>query len=122
MAIAGNQTQAAIAALRRIGVEADVFGSSEAWGVEKPAPEFFARLAAEAGVVASDIAYVGDRVDNDVVPARRAGMVAVFLRRGPWGMIHAARLEATSADLRIESLDELPEALSRVLPADNGGR
>jgi FMN phosphatase YigB (HAD superfamily) len=122
VAIAGNQTQAAIAALRRIGVEADVLGSSEAWGLEKPAPEFFARLVAEAGVVASDIAYVGDRVDNDVVPARQAGMVAVFLHRGPWGMIHAARLEANSADLRIESLDEMPEALSRALPADDGGR
>jgi hypothetical protein len=43
-----------------------------------------------------------------------AGMLAVFLRRGPWGYLHALRPEAAEAGLRIESLAELPEALARV--------
>jgi FMN phosphatase YigB (HAD superfamily) len=30
---------------------------------------------------------VGDRLDNDIRPALAAGMVAVFLRRDPWGYI-----------------------------------
>ena len=59
----------------------------------------------------AEIAYVGDRVDNDVVPAATAGMVAVFLRRGPWALLHARRPEASVARLTIDSLDELPEAL-----------
>ena len=86
---------------------ADVVGSSARWGVEKPAPAFFARVVDELGVRASAIAYVGDRVDNDVLPAKRAGMFAVHIRRGPWGYLH----DASGADAQIDSLDELPGVL-----------
>jgi FMN phosphatase YigB (HAD superfamily) len=120
LALAGNQIQGALDALRGLGVEADVMASSEAWRVQKPAPEFFARLIEACGVPAAEIAYVGDRVDNDVLPAKEAGIVAVFLRRGPWGVIHAAWPEAAHADLRIENLDELPDALSRLARAGGG--
>src|SRR4029450_453905 len=51
---------------------ADFVGSSASWGVEKPAPAFFERIVAETGVDPGEIAYVGDRVDNDVVPALAA--------------------------------------------------
>ena len=94
------------------GVELDVVASSSGWAVEKPDPAFFARLAAEARLAPAEIAYVGDRVDNDVLPARAAGMTAVFLRRGPWGYVHAGWPEAAQADLRIDSLAELPDALA----------
>jgi HAD superfamily hydrolase (TIGR01509 family) len=86
---------------------ADFVGSSASWGVEKPAPAFFERIVAETGVDPGEIAYVGDRVDNDVVPALAAGMVAVHLRRGPWGHLHEPPPEA----LRAKSLAELPELL-----------
>ncbi len=33
----------------------------------------------------SEVLYVGDRLDNDVLPAKSAGMQAVLIRRGPWG-------------------------------------
>jgi len=85
----------------------DLVGSSERWQVEKPAPAFFARLVAEVDVSAERIAYVGDRVDNDVRPALEAGMVAVHIRRGPWAYLHAPPADA----LRIDSLDDLPGAL-----------
>jgi FMN phosphatase YigB (HAD superfamily) len=85
----------------------DVLGSSGLWGVEKPAPGFFERLTAEAGVPAQEIAYIGDRVDNDVNPSLAAGMVAVHIRRGPWGLLH----EPPPSAIRIGSLDELPAAL-----------
>ncbi|KPV49728.1 haloacid dehalogenase, partial [Kouleothrix aurantiaca] len=86
--------------------------SSAGWGVEKPAPEFFARVVALAGVPPASIAYVGDRVDNDIVPAADAGMAAVFLRRGPWGVLHANLPGAARAYLRIETLAELPDAVA----------
>lgn len=89
----------------------DLLGSAGRWGVEKPKPEFFERIAAEAGVATEEIAYVGDRVDNDVRPARAAGMVAVHIRRGPWGYLQSG---AEEAHLRIDSLAELPEVLGRV--------
>jgi FMN phosphatase YigB (HAD superfamily) len=83
--------------------------SSERMGVEKPAATFFARVAELAGVAPERIAYVGDRVDNDVVPALQAGMVAVHVQRGPWGFLQEPPADA----IRIDSLDELPDALPR---------
>jgi HAD superfamily hydrolase (TIGR01549 family) len=84
----------------------DFVSSSERWGVEKPSAGFFERVLAEAGRPPSEVAYVGDRVDNDVAPALAAGMVAVHLRRGPWGHLHETPPEAVA----IRSLDELPYA------------
>ena len=97
-----------------LGLGLDVVASSSAWGVEKPDPEFFVRVAAAAGCAPAEVAYVGDRVDNDVLPAKRAGLAAVFLRRGPWGYVHATWPEAAAADLRVESLAELPAALAEL--------
>lgn len=90
----------------------DRVATSAGWGVAKPDPAFFARVAGEVGAAPADIAYVGDRVDNDVLPARRAGMLAVHLRRGPWGVIHADWPEAARAHLRVTTLDGLVEALA----------
>ncbi|HEX7526038.1 MAG TPA: HAD family hydrolase [Gaiellaceae bacterium] len=85
----------------------DAVASSERWGVHKPDPAFFARVVELAGVEPGKIAYVGDRVDNDVGPAIAAGMVGVHIRRGPWGYLQ----EPPAGAIQIYSLDELPEAL-----------
>ena len=105
--LVGNQPEGAEQALQRLGLPFDMLASSAGWGVAKPDPAFFARIAETAGLPAGEIAYVGDRLDNDVLPAKKAGMVAVFLRRGPWGVLHAARPEAQQADIRLDSLIDL---------------
>ena len=110
--IAGNQPLAVEGALAALGVSADFIASSARWGVEKPDLAFFAKVVEAAGVPASEIAYVGDRLDNDVLPAGRAGMRSVFIRRGPWGVAHAGWPEAAQADVRIAALDGLAEALA----------
>lgn len=102
--LAGNASDSGYSLL---GLEVDFVGNSGSWGVEKPLPAFFARIVAACGCPAEEIAYVGDRVDNDIAPALAAGMVAVHIRRGPWGHLHEPPAEA----LRIRSLEELPEAL-----------
>ncbi len=109
--LAGNQPGGVEDVLRAMNLPVDLIASSASWGVEKPSPEFFARVAALAGVPPTNIAYVGDRVDNDVVPAATAGMLAVFLRRGPWGFLQAEHPGAALASLRLDSLDALPHAL-----------
>jgi HAD superfamily hydrolase (TIGR01549 family) len=108
--LAGNQPGGVEDVLRAMNLPVDLIASSASWGVEKPSPEFFARVAALAGVPPANIAYVGDRVDNDVVPAATAGMLAVFLRRGPWGFLQAEHPGAALASLRLDSLDALPHA------------
>jgi FMN phosphatase YigB (HAD superfamily) len=87
----------------------DFVGSSKRWGVEKPDSGFFARVVEEAGAPAEEILYVGDRVDNDLVPARAAGLHALRIRRGAH-----ARIESPEGTVTIGSLDELPEALGGV--------
>ncbi len=114
LGLAGNQPRGCEAFLHDAGIDVDVIASSASWGVEKPSPAFFERIAREAGCDAGAIAYVGDRVDNDVVPAAEAGMVGVFLRRGPWGYLQASWPEAERAHVTLDSLAELPEALRRV--------
>jgi FMN phosphatase YigB (HAD superfamily) len=65
-------------------------------------------MLAEAGCAAGELAYVGDRVDNDVAPALAAGFVAVHVRRGPWGRLQQAPDDA----LVVDSLAQLPDALA----------
>jgi FMN phosphatase YigB (HAD superfamily) len=103
--------------LRNLAVPPDFVGSSERWGVEKPSPAFFVRIVEEARAPAREIAYVGDRLDNDVLPAVDAGMTGVFLRRGPWGRVHASWPDVRRATACIDSLNELPSVLESPGPS-----
>ena len=112
--IAGNQPASAEATLRACGLAADFVATSDGWGVAKPDPEFFAKVREAVGCDASQIAYVGDRVDNDVLPSLAAGMRPILLRRGPWGRAQWAWPEAANAHLKIETLAELPGRLAEL--------
>jgi HAD superfamily hydrolase (TIGR01662 family) len=111
IAIAGNQPAAAESVLHEMGVDIDVIASSERWGIEKPSPLFFERLTNELGTAPNETAYVGDRIDNDVLPALNAGMCAIFLERGPWGAVHAQWPEAARASAHIHDLGDLHAVL-----------
>jgi FMN phosphatase YigB (HAD superfamily) len=113
VAIAANQPAPAGDVLSAMAVPFEFVGTSQAWGVEKPDREFFDRIASELTLPPGDIAYVGDRFDNDVRPAVQAGMVGVHLRRGPWGWI-ADEPERCGAASHIGSLAELRDALERL--------
>ena len=112
--IAGNQPPQALDALERMNLGVDAILISAVLGVEKPAEGFFDAVTAAAGCPPSEIAYVGDRLDNDVLPARKAGMRTVLLRRGPWGYLHAERPEAAHADVVADSLMDLPRRLAQL--------
>jgi HAD superfamily hydrolase (TIGR01662 family) len=115
--VVGNQPARAAAALADLGLPIDLLATSSTWGVDKPDPRFFARIATELDLPPSEIAYVGDRVDNDVRPAAAAGMRAIFVRRGPWAWIQAPADDPPEATLTIRSLAELPAALAALHPA-----
>lgn len=112
--VVGNQPARAEAVLRGLGLPLDLVASSETWAVEKPDPRFFARIAETLDLPPAAIAYVGDRLDNDIRPAAAAGMQAIFLRRGPWAWIQQPTGEPPEAALTIESLAELPFAIARL--------
>nr|WP_308211689.1 HAD family hydrolase [Nocardiopsis dassonvillei] len=88
------------------------FATSGQWGVAKPDPAFFTKVLELAPGRPEEIVYVGDHRDNDVVPAKAAGLCTVLIRRGPWGHLWADDPVAReSADWTIDDLTELPELL-----------
>lgn len=76
-------------------------------------PAFFARVVKECGCEPHQIAYVGDRLDNDIRPALAAGMMAVFIRRGPWGFI-GPPVPDTEHHILVDNLTELPYRLANL--------
>jgi HAD superfamily hydrolase (TIGR01549 family) len=113
--VAGNQTLRAGGILRELGLPADLIATSEEWGATKPGSAFFHALIAAAPCEASRILYVGDRLDNDLKPAKAAGMRTAFIRRGPWGYIWERHPDMdVAADWRMASLDELPPIVAEV--------
>ena len=115
VAITANQPARRHAELEALGVSVEAMGMSDAMGVFKPDPAFFARTLELLGSPSpADVAYVGDRVDNDVRPSAAAGMRAVWIRRGPWGLLHEDR--DGIAHLVVRSLDELVERIDEAWP------
>lgn len=112
MGLAGNQTARAEGILRNLRLPVDVIGTSEGWGVEKPAVAFFQQVVAEAGYPAERVLYVGDRLDNDIRPAQAAGLATAWIRRGPWGHILDDSETAGRCLFRLDSLAELPTLLA----------
>jgi FMN phosphatase YigB (HAD superfamily) len=107
--VVGNQTETLEAWAREAALPADVISSSASLGVRKPDLGFFARVVELMGCERAEVAYVGDRVDNDVLPAAAAGLVAIHVRRGPWGRLQRTPPEAA---LGLDDLASLPEALA----------
>ena len=110
--VAGNNTSLTEAAVGACGLPLAFIASSSMWNAAKPDPAFFAALARQCGAPHAEIVYVGDRIDNDVVPAERAGMASVWLRRGLWAEVQKSSVEATSVAHAIDRLDELPALLA----------
>jgi HAD superfamily hydrolase (TIGR01549 family) len=110
--IAGNQTARAGRLLRELNLGADLIATSDDWGAEKPTPAFFDKLVSSVGLAPAEIAYVGDRLDNDIRPAGAAGLFSVFIRRGPWGYA------ATTDDAALEAHAAIADlhGLAAVLP------
>ena len=111
--VAGNQTSRAGDILRTFDLPTDLVATSADWNVAKPDTAFFDALLRAAPYGAEEIVYVGDRLDNDLKPAKAAGMRTAFIRRGPWGYIWEHHPDMQSAaDWCMESLAELPEIVA----------
>ena len=115
--VGGNQPAAFERLVVQLGLPVHLVTSSASLGAAKPDPAFFQAIAAAAGVAPADCVHVGDRVDNDVVAARAAGMLPVHVRRGPWGVLHG---DDPAVDLQVTSLAELPALLRDLADANPG--
>jgi HAD superfamily hydrolase (TIGR01549 family) len=100
LGLAANQPVRIVADLDRHGIgrffsHREVSGHH---GYQKPDTRLFLRACEDLGVEPAECIMVGDRVDNDIVPARLLGMTTVLFRTGR----HIAQ--------QPRSWDEAPEA------------
>lgn len=112
LGVLANQPASAEDDLRRAGLLGyfDHVWLSEAVGLHKPDPAFFRLALSMWSLPPHRVAYVGDRPDNDVAPARRLGMHAVRVRLGPHADQRAEGPEQ-EAHLVADSLLEAGERL-----------
>lgn len=94
----------------------DVVAASAELGVAKPDPAIFEKAFELAGCTANEAAMIGDRLDNDIIPAKKLGMRAVWAK---FGFAAYQDLEALEAENRpdavIESLKELKNHFNDIL-------
>lgn len=113
--VLANQQRWIRETLSRDGLDGffDVWIISEEVGFEKPDPRIFKAALDAADVPARRCAMVGDRLDNDIVPARSAGMRAIWLLRGE-APDEPTSEQLAGADAAVRSLLELPEELAQL--------
>jgi putative hydrolase of the HAD superfamily len=116
LGIVANQPQAARERLARAGI-GDLFeyqGLSGLTGFSKPDPRAFQAAAEALDVTSVDCIMVGDRIDNDIVPAKALGMAAILLRAGRHRR-QRPRSPAEEPDAVVTDVLELEEAISSLL-------
>jgi HAD superfamily hydrolase (TIGR01509 family) len=97
----------------------EVWAVSAEVGSDKPDPALFRHALGQAAAPPERCAMVGDRLDNDILPARDLGMRTVWLLRGE-APDDPTPDQLSQADAAARSLTELPEILERLGAAEPG--
>jgi HAD superfamily hydrolase (TIGR01549 family) len=116
LGIVANQPQRARERLVRAGI-GDLFdyqGLSGITGFSKPDPRAFLSAAEALEVAPGACIMVGDRIDNDIAPAKALGM-AVILFRGGRHRRQRPRSPAEEPDAVVTDVRELEAAIDALL-------
>lgn len=114
LATAGNQSASVEGEMADLELPVVLNATSAGWGLSKPDPAFFRRIAEELELEPNEILYVGDRLDNDYFPAENVGMHAVFIRRGPWGYLHSTWPDMADVKHQITDLGQIPQLIADI--------
>ena len=88
----------------------DLVVASAEEGLAKPDPRIFQTALERAGCRPEQAVMIGDRLDNDILPAKQLGMHTIWIRQGFGGMAETGA-EKEVADCSVGSLPELLELL-----------
>ena len=81
----------------------DVVVASAEEGVEKPDKRIFEIAFERAGCIPEEAVMIGDRIDNDIVPAKKLGMKTIWIRQG-FGRLWQLSGEEEKPDYEVSSL------------------
>jgi putative hydrolase of the HAD superfamily len=87
----------------------DLIISSAEIGMKKPSPDIFTYALQQAHVSAQECLYIGDRCDNDIIPAKKLGFTTIRVRQG-LGQYQPEN-ELFHSDYTVSQLSELLEIL-----------
>lgn len=106
--IIANQSLGSEERLKKFGIweYIDVLIASAEEGVAKPDMRIFEIALEKAGCKAYEAAMVGDRLDNDIIPANHIGMYTIWIKQGDWKDA-APREELEFPDITVDNLTEL---------------
>ena len=79
-------------------------------GVAKPDSEIFLRALKRADCLPENAAMIGDRIDNDIEPAKMLGMKTIWVRQG-FSIYQQPMNEYQKADYIIDRLKDVLEVL-----------
>jgi HAD superfamily hydrolase (TIGR01509 family) len=116
LGLAANQPARVIAELDRLGV-GEHFSHREVsghHGFHKPDVRLFLRACEVLAVEPAECIMVGDRIDNDIFPARVLGMRTVLFRTGRH-IRQQPRSPAEVPDAVVEDVEELRNAILRLV-------
>lgn len=82
-------------------------------GLAKPDPAIYRVALERAGCAPEDAVMVGDRIDNDVVPAKAVGLRTVHVPSAAYA-IQVPRSDAERPDVAVARLEEVPPAVRRL--------
>lgn len=110
LGIIANQSAGTEERLVSLGIREyfDVIISSAEEGVSKPDKRIFELALQRAGCMAAEACMVGDRLDNDIVPAAELGMSTVWVRQSWFGMGNAD-LARFKPDFTVDSISEVTD-------------
>jgi len=74
--------------------------------IGKPSPEFFTAALSRLGMKPSNVAMIGDDIDNDILAAQRLGMTGILVRTGKYREA-SVRASEIKPDIIIDSIAEL---------------
>ena len=94
-----------------IGKYFDVVVASAEAGCAKPDLKIFNLALEQAGCKPNEAVMIGDRLDNDVVPAKQLGMKTVWVRQG-FAKYQNVNSENEQPDYTIEGINDILDVLS----------
>ncbi len=116
IALAGNQPTAVKYILQEHGL-LDYFTTtdvSEDIGRSKPDPDFFRYILQKLGVKTYEAIMIGDRLDNDIIPAKKLGMMTILVKVGAYAILEPRNPDEI-ADGVVRAVSELPGAVADVV-------
>jgi len=108
LGVIANQSAGTEQRLRNWGLAQyfNVIAASAEEGIAKPDPRIFTLALERAGCAPEEAVMIGDRLDNDIAPAKRLGMRTVWIRQG-WGGKGVPVSEEMTPDMQVDTLEEV---------------